>query len=151
MDAIDNLRVVFTDALAEVISTVTSVHLQCVPADEDAGLEELTGVMSLYSKKGGTLFITAKEPSIRILCSNMTGIPEEEVTGEDIEDTLCEFVNMTAGSAKLRISDPDYIFTLSLPFIVKGKDVTIDSKRKSHVFSEVLENGEISIRLRFVC
>jgi len=151
VDAIDNLRIIFTDALAEVIRTVTSVHLKCVPADEDACFEELTGVMSLYSKKGGTLFVTAKEPAIRTLCSNMTGIPEEEVTVDDIEDTLCEFVNMTAGSAKLRISDPDYIFTLSLPFIVKGKDVTIDSKRKSHVFSEVLENGEISLRLRFVC
>jgi len=151
MDAIDNLSVIFTDALVEVISTVTSVHLQCMQSDDDAGFEELTGVMSLYSKKGGTLFITAKEPVIRTLCSSMTGIPEEEVTGEDIEDTLCEFVNMTAGSAKLRISDPDYIFTLSLPFIVKGKNVTIDSKRKAHMFSAILTNGEISLKLKFVC
>jgi len=151
MDAIENLKVIFTDALAEVIGTVTSVHLQCVPADDDAGFEEITGVMSLYSKKGGTLFITAKEPVVRTLCSCMTGIPEEEVTCDDIEDTLCEFVNMTAGSAKLRISDPDYIFTLSLPFIVKGKDVTIDSKRKAHMFSCILRNEEFSLKLKFVC
>jgi len=151
VNAIENLGVIFTDALAEVIGTVTSVHLQSAQVDEDAGFEELTGVMSLYSKKGGTLFITAKEPAIRFLCSSMTGIPEEEVTGDDIEDTLCEFVNMTAGNAKLRISDPDYIFTLSLPFIVKGKDVTIDSKRKSHMISRILKNEEVSLKIKFVC
>jgi len=148
---IDDLSVIFSDALAEVVATVTGVDLQCVLSEEDDGFEEITGVMSLCSKKGGILFISAKEPDIRVLCSYMIGVPQEKVTGGDIEDALCEFVNMTAGSAKLRLSDPDYMITLSSPFVIKGKDVTIATKTKTHVISRTLRNEEISLKLKFIC
>jgi len=151
MNAIDNLDVIFPDALAEAIATVTGIHLQCSPSEEDTGFEEITGVMSLSSKKGGILFVSAKESDIRVLCSCMIGVPEEEVTIGDIEDALCEFVNMTAGSAKIRLSDPDFVFTLSSPFIIRGKDISIATKSKTRVISRVLENGEISVKLKFVC
>jgi len=151
VDAVHDLGLIFSDALAEVIATVTGVYLQCKPPEEDTGFEEITGVMSLCSKKGGILFVSAKESDIRVLCANMTGVSEAEVTKEDIEDALCEFVNMTAGSTKLRLSDPDHMFTLSSPFIIKGKDITIATKSKTHVISSVLGNGEVSVRLKFVC
>ena len=143
MEATLNLGLIFSEALAEVIATVTSIYLQCELSDEDTGFEDITGVMSLCSKKGGILFISAKESDIRVLCSCMTGIPEVEVTNEDIEDALCEFVNMTAGSTKLRLSDPDYMFSLSSPFVIKGKDITIATKSKTHVISSVRKRGNI--------
>ena len=151
MDAEETLGVVFSDALAEVIATVTSVYLQCAPSDDDAGLDDITGVMSLSSKKGGILFITANEADIRELCSCMTGAAVEELTEKDVEDTLCEFVNMTAGNAKLRLSDPDYMFTLSTPFVIKGKDMSIAAKSRTTVISRAFGNGEISLKLKFVC
>jgi len=151
VDTIDNLGVIFSETLAEVIATVTSIYLHSVPSEEDAGFEEITGVMSLCSKKSGILFISAKEPDIRVLCSRMIGVPETDVTKEDIEDTLCEFVNMTAGNAKIRLSDPDYMFTLSPPFILEGKDMNIVTKSKTHVISIALGNGEISVKLKFIC
>jgi len=152
MKTIENLGNVFSSALMEAIATTTSVHLDGVSSEAgDACFYELTGVMSLCSKKGGILFITAKESDIRILCSYMTGISLEEVTKEDAEDTLCEFVNMTAGSAKLRLSDPDYMFTLSTPFIIKGQNMTVATKSKTHVISRVLWSGEISVNLTIIC
>jgi len=150
MDANDNLGLIFTDALAEVIGTVTGVYLHNEPSEADACFDEITGVMRLCGKKGGVLFISANEPDIRVLCSLMTGLQEEEATKSDIEDALCEFVNMTAGSAKLRLSDPDYAFTLSSPFVIRGKDITITTKNKTPVLSGVLGNGEISVKLKFV-
>ena len=151
MYTIDDLSVIFSDALAEVIATVTGVDLQCLTSEEDGGFEEITGVMSLCSKKGGILFITTKEQDIRVLCSRMIGVPQEKVTREDIEDAICEFVNMTAGSAKLRLSDRDYMITLSSPFVIKGKDITVATKTKTHVISKHLGNGEISVILKLIC
>jgi len=152
MNTTDNLGNVFSNALMEAIATTTSVHLDDVSSETgDACFFELTGVMSLCSKKGGILFITAKESDMRTLCSYMTGISLEEVTKEDAEDTLCEFVNMTAGSVKLRLSDPDYMFTLSTPFVIKGKDIAVATKSKTHVISIILGNGEISVKLLFIC
>ena len=151
MDVIDNLGAVFTDALAEIIATATGVHIGGVPVETDAGFFELTGAMSLCSKKGGILFISAAKPDIRALCSCMIGVPESEVSEADIEDALCEFVNMTAGNAKLRLSNPDYMFSLSSPFIIKGKNIAIITKNRTRVISRVLGNGDVSVKLTFVC
>ena len=152
MNTIDNLGNVFSNALKEAIATTTSIHLDHVSSETgDARFYELTGGMSLCSKRGGMLFITATESDMRVLCSYMTGIAAEEVTKEDAEDTLCEFVNMTAGSAKLRLSDPDYMFNLSTSFIIKGKDIAVAAKRKTNVISIILGNGELSVKLLFIC
>ncbi|MCL2514275.1 MAG: chemotaxis protein CheX [Oscillospiraceae bacterium] len=151
MDFIDSLGVIFSDALAEIIATATGVYIDCIPPEIDSGFEELTGVMGLCGKKGGILFISAKKPDIRTLCSCMIGAPESEVTEADIEDALCEFVNMTAGNAKLRISNPDYMFNLSSPFIIRSKDISIAAKNRTRVISKLLGNGDISVKLTFVC
>jgi len=151
MDVIDNLGAVFTDALAEIIATATSIHIGCVSSKTDADFLELTGAMSLCSKRGGILFISADKSDIRALCSFMIGVPESEVSDADTEDALCEFVNMTAGNAKLRLSNPDYMFTLSSPFVVKGKNITIVTKNKTRVISTLLGNGNVSLKLIFVC
>jgi len=145
-----DLGAIFSEALAEAVSTVTGVYLDCGPPEDDTCFEELTGVMSLRGSKGGVLFISANEPCIWMLCSGMTGVPENELSIKDIEDALCEFVNMTAGSAKLRLSDPDYMFALSTPFIIRGKDVTIATKSSSQAISRVLRNGGIFLKLIFV-
>jgi len=151
MDVIEDIGAVFTDALAETVATATGVYIGCIPDKTDAGFFELTGAMSLCSKKGGILFISAKKSDIRALCSRMIGVPETEVIESDIEDALCEFVNMTAGNAKLRLSNPDYMFNLSSPFIIKGKDISIVTKRKTRVISRVLGNGTATVKLTFIC
>ena len=150
MSAPDNLGDIFSDALAEAVATVAGVCLERVPIKDDEGLGELTGAMSLCGKKGGILFVSANESAVRFLCSCMTGVAEDEVSRSDVEDALCEFVNMTAGSAKLRISEPDYYFNLSTPFVIRGKDITIMTKNKAKVITRVLGNGELKLWLRFV-
>jgi len=151
MDVTEDIGVIFSDALAETVATVTGAHIGCLPDKPDEGFFELTGAMSLCSKKGGILFISAKKSDIRVLCSCMIGVPETEVTDADTKDALCEFVNMTAGNAKLRLSNLDYMFSLSSPFIIKGRDITIVTKRRTRVISRVLGNGSLALKLTFVC
>ena len=145
----DKLGSIFAGALAEVISTASGFLLE-ISSSEDADFDEMVGIMSLYGKNQGMLFISARELVMRILCSFVTGVSTDEVTKEDIHDALCELVNMTAGNAKLRFNDAEQIFTLSPPFVVSGKNMSLITKKKVNVISRVLEDGEISVKLKVV-
>ena len=147
---IDKLDLVFSDVLTEIVSIVSGFSLEVLSQEEENNFEDMTGVMCLNGKKCGILFISANEDIMRILCSYMTAIPQPEIKKEDMEDALCELVNMTAGSAKLRLSASDYAFNLSSPYVIKGQNMLIVPKNKTHVISKVLGNEEITIKLKVV-
>jgi len=73
---------------------------------------------------------------------------EDEATRSDVEHALYEFVNIPAGNAKLRISDPDYCFNFSMPFVIKEK--LLRSQKKVKVIMKVFGNGELNLGLRYV-
>jgi len=150
MSKLDELGLVYLEALKEVISTVTGIHLQVGSRESNNDFDDITGIMYLNGKKSGVLFVTAKTPDVRFLCSKFIGITPEEVTSDDISDTMCEFVNMTAGNAKLRLCGSDYMFSLLQPFVIKGNDVSIVTKKVTHVEAGTLTNGEVSISFKVV-
>jgi len=143
---------VFAVALGEIIATVSGFALEIHDTEDDNKFDGMTGVMSLNSKNQGTLFISAGEAGMRILCSFMMGIAEEQVTGDDMQDALCELVNMTAGNVKLRVTDEDYMFTLMPPFILTGENMTLVTKKRVRVISKALSDaaGGISIKIKIV-
>ena len=150
MDIDKELSVIFSEVLKEIIATFSGFSLDIMSNEADNDFDEMTGVMSLNGEKNGILFLSAKEKDIRSLCSYIIGADNDEITGEDIEDTLCELVNMTAGSAKLRLSGSDYVFNLSAPFILKGQNMRVVGKKKTRVISNTLGNDEITIKVKVV-
>ena len=151
MDNIDSkLGSIFSDVLAEIIFTVSGFSLELLSNDKDNDFDEMTGVMSLNGKKNGILFISVKETDMRRLCSFILGVDDNNVTNEDVEDALCELVNMTAGSSKLRLSGSDYVFNLSSPFLLKSQSMNITGKKKTRIISRRIGNEEISLRIKIV-
>ena len=150
MNVLDDLGFIFADALAEVISKVSGISLNNSVLEHDGAADEMIGVMNLNGKSGGTFFVSAREADMRTLCSHMIGVPLHEVTKEDIGDTLCEFVNMTAGNAKLRLSSASYSFMLTVPFIISGGNLAIHTKKKKHITARVLSDGKISLKVKFI-
>jgi len=150
VETLEKLGHVYSGALAEVIATVTGLHLRVESMESENELGDIIGVMCLNGKKSGVLFVSAKKDDVRILCSRFIGVNANDVTDTDIDDTICELVNMTAGSAKLRLSDTDYMFTLSPPFSIKGKDISIVTKAITHVIAGTLSNDEISVKFKAV-
>ncbi|MCL2443065.1 MAG: chemotaxis protein CheX [Treponema sp.] len=160
MDIDNELGLIFSSVLSEIITTVSGFSLNVLPPpgkttdetqdEHENSFDEMTGIMSLSGKKNSILFISAKENDMSQLCSSIIGVPQNELTKEDVEDTLCELVNMTAGSAKLRLSGTEYVFNLSSPFILKGQNMHIVRKRKTRVISRDLGNGEITVRIKVV-
>jgi len=147
---IDKLSYVFVNSLTEVISKMAGVSIDVLSSEADSKFDNITGVMSLSGKNHGILFISAGEDTLRTICSYMTGIDKKELNKGDVEDTLCELVNMTAGNAKLRTNNTDHTYTLSPPLIINGENMSINTKKRINVISRVLGNGEISVKLKVI-
>ncbi|MCL2488072.1 MAG: chemotaxis protein CheX [Oscillospiraceae bacterium] len=150
IDLKEELCAVFAGALAEVVSTTTGLALDMVSTMQDDGFGEMVGIMNLNSKNRGLIFISAEEEDVRMLYSCMTGVPVEQVGEDDMSDTLCELVNMTAGSVKLRIKDPDYMFSLSSPFVIRGTDISMVTKKRVPVISRMLRGEKIAVKIKVV-
>ena len=150
MDINHDLGSIFSDALTEVISTISSFSVKLLSQEKDNDFEDITGIMSLNGEKIGTFFVSAKELDMRLLCSYMIGVHRAEVTKDDIEDIVCELVNMTAGSVRLRLAGTDYAFDLSQPYVVKGINMSIVTKKKTRLISRTIGNDEISVKLKVI-
>ena len=150
MDKYEKVGQIFLGALSEVLATVSGFYLDINSQDTDKSFDEVSGVMYMHGKNSGMLYVTANRADVRVICSHIIGVPVKDVTPEDIDDTMCELVNMTAGNAKLRLSETDFMFSLSQPFVIKGKDVSIVTKKVTHIVSGSLTNGELSVRLKAV-
>ena len=141
---------VFAETLSEIVTTVSGISLNTLPAAADAGFDEIIGVTNLIGSKAGVFFVSANEEDIRIISSFMTGTPKDEVTKDDINDTMCEIVNITAGNVKLRVSDTDYRFTFTVPYAICGQSMSIVVNNSVQIFSSVLKNDEISLKVKLV-
>ena len=148
--SIDELGAVFAQALSEIITKVSGFSFDVLSEKDDTSFDECVALMSLNSIRGGVLFISAEESCLRVLCSYMVGIPEVDINKTDIEDVLCELVNMTAGNAKLHLNDTEYMFSLSLPFIINGTGLSITAKKRANIISRTLGSGDVSVKLKVV-
>ena len=146
----DELGAIFSGALIEVVSKISSLSIAVLSKAQDAEFCEIVSVMSLNSGKGGMLFLSADESDLRVLCSYITGDRKDDVTADDMHDALCELLNMTAGNAKVRLQSTERMFKLSSPFVIGGSAMSIISKKRSTVISRHLGNGDISIKLKVV-
>ena len=148
--SMDTLGSIFTQALIEVISKISGFSLEVSSAEQDPHFDEIVAFMSLCGPKGGMVFISSAQAGMRTLCSYMEGVPESEVTEDDVEDVLCELVNMTAGNAKMQLNGTEYMYTLSSPLIMTGKDLSIYAKKRINIVSRTVGNGDISVKLKIV-
>jgi len=147
---IDKLSFIFIDSLKDIISKMAGISFDVLSEEIDSCFEDITGVMTLNGKNHGVLFISANERVMKIISSFMTGIQLNDISKDDLDDAICELVNMTAGNAKLRANNIDQTFTLTPPFVITGENMTINTKKRINVISRVLGNNEISIKLKIV-
>ena len=148
--ALDKLAFIFSDVTIEIVSTIAGFSLATASSELDAHFHEMIGCMQLSGKNSGTLFISANEPDVRMLCSGMTGVAANEVEMDDMNDALCELVNMVAGNAKLRLGNTAYSFNLTTPFLLKGSDVSLTTKRRIPIISSILTGEELSLKVKVI-
>ncbi len=148
--ALDKLGFVFADVTIEIVSTIAGFSLAIASSEQDGGFHEMIGAMQLSGKNSGTLFISASERDLRALCSAMTGAAQGEIETGDMDDALCELVNMVAGNAKLRLGNTAYSFNLTTPFLLKGGDISLTTKRRIPIISSTLSSSELSLKVKVI-
>lgn len=131
--SLDLLAKNFYNAVRDVIHTMTGFHVD----EKEEGISDhpefsdnISGFMVLNGDKLGIISITVSRNTAAQLLMYMTGIAASELSDEELYDGLAEMANMVAGSAKAQLSDTDYYFEISSPFVVAGKQYTIVHKSK---------------------
>ncbi|MCL2628301.1 MAG: chemotaxis protein CheX [Oscillospiraceae bacterium] len=147
---LDKIATLFSDALVDVLTTATGLGFSIVSEESTIELDDLVSFLSLYGDNNGMLFISANEAVSRKLCASMTGGKDDEVSPDEIDDALCELANMTAGNAKLRFNAAGTLYTLSPLFILRGKDMSIQSKKRVSIVTRHLMCDNMSIKLKVV-
>lgn len=97
-------RSAMKDAISEVLETMFFVF---VDFDEGLAVRQLGECESLVSLVNGEgtvdISLTASREFARMISANMLGVEEQEITSEDLEDTMKEFANMVGGNYKARV------------------------------------------------
>ncbi len=79
----------------------------------------MTGCVQISGAWRGAVVLQTTEDLVRHAASGMLNIEMDEVTADDMEDTLAEITNMIGGNIKSQVPSPSY---LSLPSVTTGQD-----------------------------
>ena len=147
---LEHIGNIFTDASVEVLSASTGLNFDISSKKCECDLDDMVSFLSLYGENNGMLFISASQAAARSLCASMTGTKESEVVADDVGDALCELTNMVAGNAKLRFNNAGTVYTLSPLFLITGKEMIINTKKRINVVSKCLVCDNLSIIVKVI-
>jgi len=112
------------ELVAELVSSVTSAMfgLSFIAAADQSRSPALCWKVAVLPTVGSvplSVALSTNEQTCAHLGATMFGCELSEVTTEDLDDALCELLNMTAGKIKFKMA-PDQ--ALGLPQLVEGAD-----------------------------
>lgn len=131
-------------AVREVFSTMISLEVEgSLHGDSDQGRHPteytgVTGSVSFTGKMTGTLYLSMSEKFASDVGAEIMG--NSSIPDEDINDVVGELTNMVTGNLKSKMSDEGYGCTLSIPTVIRGNNVSIDSPVQG-----VMVSGEFNI------
>ncbi len=118
------LVVPFIDATKEIFSTMAGIEVQRRDIYIKKGYAmfgDVSGVIGLSGKPGGTCAVSMPQALAVSSVSNMLGMPPDQPPEPaEIRDGVGEMINMIAGRAKAILSTTHYRFDITLPTIISG-------------------------------
>lgn len=130
--------------------TLKKVGLEYFPKGTkiSAGIATILGITGDY--KGQFIIILDEEIALKIATAILMGVP---VTSYDeiAESAVCEIGNMIGGEASRLLQEGGNVCDLTVPSVVRGKEMEIAFYPASPLFSVRFESewGEIKLILRF--
>ena len=117
-------------AVREVFSSMLSMDLvDELPSQLTADASgQIAGSVGFIGEASGIIYLYAGVGFAGVLTSRMLGIPSPEVQGDEmINDAFGELSNMVGGYVKSRLCDGGWPCTLTIPSIVRGQQLSIES------------------------
>ena len=85
---------------------------------------QIIGSLGFAGKATGVICLNTGLNFAKVITSRMLGIPEAETDdGEMVNDAFGELSNMIVGRVKSRLCDAGWSCTLTIPSIVRGRDL----------------------------
>lgn len=134
---VDEVRSYLIGSVAEVFNTMFNATAQ--PAMSSSlrhnGSVLVVGSVGFIGDANGVVYFYLTETFARSLASRMLGMPEAELDGNEmINDVIGELTNMIVGAVKSRLCDAGISCVLTIPTIVRGRNVqaepTLASERR---------------------
>ncbi len=125
-----NLPDLMNNSVRDVFETMLSMEIKAVevPSDHQPGTaERIIGVVGLAGPFQGAVYFHLAEPFALHIASTMLGMAPEELGHSEVNDVVGELTNMIGGNIKSRLSDAGFRCNLSVPSVVRGTDIDIET------------------------
>ena len=124
-------------ALSNVLQTMSGLEAEIAfvqPADGPLNEIEFSGFMVMTRVRPSVLTISATRPAIMTILSYMTGEMPDELSEQELNDGVCELVNMVAGEVKSRLNDSERAYGLTSPIAAQGSSLRFSLKNGLETF-----------------
>lgn len=126
------------DSASEVFETMAFMALE-EAGEEVQSIDEDVVLLGTITFKGaieGVLGICCGLQCARTVAANMLGVdPDSDLSSDDINDAIGEVANMVMGAVKARIQDQTGSVDVSIPSVVKGRELQSSLGEVSHSLS----------------
>lgn len=106
----------------EVWSSMLGLEVDPVDIEVEKGEPSVAGSVGVTGATDCLISLEISEAGARQLAAAMFGLGEDDVSDDDIGDTVGELTNMVGGNIKSLLPEPS---TLSLPVVASGKIPTL--------------------------
>ena len=129
-DELEQVQKLTGNAMREVFQSMVSMELTpeepSMPANDPEG--QIIGSVGFIGETSGVICIYMGDSFAKNATSRMLGISESEVDEEGmVNDAVGEISNMVAGYVKSRLCDRGWHCVLTIPSIVRGRQLSVDS------------------------
>jgi chemotaxis protein CheX len=106
----------------------------------------VSGQVSFTGRMKGCLYQNFSEKLSRMCSGRILGGDGSTLSEAEINDVVGELTNMVTGNLKSKMADKGYNCTLSIPTVIRGTSVSIDSHNASiclHNLFRITELNEV--------
>ena len=122
-------------AAKEVFATMLNLDVQPEANEKDDVLPPLdlsgvSGGVSFTGKMTGVLYLNLTDNLAKLAASSILG-DDPSRSNDEVNDVVGELTNMVTGNLKTKMADRGYNCTLSIPTVIRGLKISIDSVQPS--------------------
>ncbi len=122
-------------AAREVFATMLNLEVTAQDNVEDSAhppmeLNGVSGGVSFTGKMTGILYLNLSDNLAKVAANRILG-DDPGRSSDEVNDVIGELTNMVTGNLKSKMADRGFNCTLSIPTVIRGLKISIDSLQPS--------------------
>lgn len=124
---LDSVSEKLTTNVSEVFSTMLGLEARGAPPVDEAmgGVPLVASSVGFIGEATGVVYLRFAADFARTLASRMLGLTENEMADDMTNDAIGELSNMVVGSVKSQLCDAGFTCRLTIPSILRGKNLSV--------------------------